>query len=438
MTELTAPTPYRRSGPGPTFAIGLNLCLLGIYTNFAVKVGGSFAPGVPVVAGAILLLPHMVSNKRSLLWLGWLFIFLTVSLVAGGSGAEFFGDRLPSWFQIVVALSCAHIILCAMNYPEKVRKILFIWLMFIVVGIILETVFSPLRDLSNEFRNVVFEGRFIYAGDARDLQDYGFVRPKLFTQEPSHVAKAFIVFGAGWYVLSSSRRRLGVLLICTVLVTVFLGSPFGLLVLPVAWLLSRMASKAHLFKLFAAGIPVVGLIAIALTQLFSARFEKILSGTDASFFSRFQGPYEVALGSLEQYPIFGVGIGAKEALQETVLTAYGLYFGSRSNQTWLSQNYLTILSNGFANSISFFGLAGAAVFFILLAQWMKGFGITAAVSLPVILLFFQLDGAFEGLRMWGSLAVILGCYLMASRCSPQRVETSTITSGAVETHPAVR
>ena len=408
MTAVATPSYYCRRKAGLSFIIGLNLCLAGIYTNFAVKVGGFWVPGVPVIAGAIFLVPHM--RIRNLFWLGWLMFFLTVSLVAGGSGAEFFDDRLTSWLQIIVALGCAHIMLCALDYPETVRKTLFLWMMFIVVGVILETTFSPIRDFSDAFRHLAFEGRFIYDDAGRDLQVYGFVRPKLFTQEPSHVSKAFVVFGAGWYVLSS-RRRLTLLLICSILATLFLGSPFVLLALPLAWFLERMASGRPVSSIVAAGLPVLGIFAIVLTKLFSTRLTLILSGNDISFFSRFQGPFEVALKTIGQYPIFGVGIGAKEALWGEMHIVYSPLFPS----SWLYDNYLTILSNGFANSLSFFGIMGAAIFYFLLAQWAKGFGIKALVSLPVILLLLQLDGAMEGLRMWGYIAVVLGCYAMARR-----------------------
>ena len=189
MTAVATPTYSRRREAGLSFVIGLNLYLAGIYTNFAVKVGGFWVPGVLVIAGAIF----MVRHTRNLFWLGWLMFFLTVSLVAGGSGAEMFGYRLTSWLQIIVALGCAHIMLCALDYPETVRKTLFLWMMFIIVGVILETTFSPIRDFSDAFRHLAFDGRFIYDDEVRDLQDYGFVRPKLFTQEPSHISKAFVV-----------------------------------------------------------------------------------------------------------------------------------------------------------------------------------------------------------------------------------------------------
>ena len=410
MTAFAAPTRLRRSEAGLSFVIGLNLCIAGLYTNFAVNIGGFWVPGIPILVGTIFLIPHL----RNLYWLGWLVLFLTVSLVAGGSGPEFFNYRLTSWLQLIAAIGCAHIILCAMDFPETIRKTLFLWMIFVVGGVFLETEFSAFRAMSDAFRYAVFEGRFIYDSEVRDLREYGFVRPKLFTQEPSHVAKAFVVFGAGWYVLAA-RWRLPLLLACTALVTLFLGSPIILLVLPLAWFLDRVASGRSVSGVVAAGLPVLGIIAIAIGQVFSTRLARILSGQDASFVVRYQGPYEVALKTIEQYPIFGIGIGAKEALWEQIHVVYSPFFRSEWGASWLYSNYLSILGNAFANSLAFFGIVGAVIFYLLIAQWANRFDIKALVSLPVVLLFFQLDGALEGLRMWASIALVLGCYALANR-----------------------
>jgi hypothetical protein len=420
MTDLVSRT-YNRQGKAKlSFVIGLNLCLAGIYTNFAVDIGGRSISGVLVLAGAMFLVKEMIPHRASLLWLGWLVLFLTVSLVAGGSGTDLFDKRLTSWLQIIVAIGCAHIILCAMDYPKTVRKVLFLWLVFIVVGMILETVFSPLRDLSDAFRHMVYAKELLYVDDARDLHIHGSVRPKLFTTEPSHVATAFVIFGAGWYVLSSFRWRLASLFLCMILAILFLGSPFVLLVLPLAWFLDRMASGRAVFGIIAASVPVLGIVAFALTR-YSTRFADILSGKDGSFFVRFQGPYEVALKSIEQYPIFGVGIGAKPALFGYMEVVYSSY--SSFEPSW-HDHRLYLLVNAFANSLSFFGIAGAAIFYFLVAQWAKGFGIRVLVSLSVTLLLFQLDGGLETLRMWGSIAVVLGCYAMARRSNAR--ETSEV------------
>jgi len=404
MTALAPPEAPGRGAPA-SFLIGLNLCLIGIYTNFAVQVGSTWVPGVPVALGALFLLPYLRNSS----WLWWLMFFLVASLVAGGSGMEFFRIRLDSWLQVTVAIACAHLILCAMQFPRAVQKTLFAWLVFIVVGVTLEKLFPPFREFSDTVRRIIFEGRWIYDNPGRDMRDYGFIRPKLFTQEPSHVAKSFVIFGTGWYVLSSFRRRFTLLLVCTAIVTLFLGSPIVLLVVPLAWFVNRVAAGRAISGIVVAGIPLLGVAAVLLTQVFSARFTGIRNGTDASFFSRYQGPYEVAIRTVAEYPVFGVGIGAKEALWKEIYAVYSFIY----ERSWLYRHYVEILSNAFANSFSFFGIVGALIFYFLIAKWMMDFGVSAKVSLPVVILFLQLDGSLEGLRMWGSIAVILGSYSMA-------------------------
>ncbi|MCV7343915.1 O-antigen ligase family protein [Mycolicibacterium rhodesiae] len=417
MTAVALPTARLRTDAGLGFVIGLNLCLAGIYANFAVSVGNYPYPGVAVLIGAAFLIPHMTPHARSLKWLGLIFTFLVLSFATGGREVNDSLGRMTSLLQIIAALGCAHILLCAMNYPKTVRRALFLWTMFIVVGVVLESTFPPFRDLSDAFRHAAFEGRFIYENDARDIQQYGFVRPKLFTREPAHVAMAFMTFAPGWYVLSPFRRRFVLLLICTFLVALFLGSPIVLLVPPLAWFLDRMLAQRAMSGVVAAGLPVLAIVGFTLTQVFSTRFANILSGKDGSFFVRFQGPYEVAIKTIEQFPILGVGVGHKEALYKEVQDVYTHYY--QFNTSWVYHNYLYALNNAFANSLSYFGLVGAVVFYFLVAKWAKGFGIGPWVSLPVILLLLQFDGALEAIKMWGSIAVVLSAYAMARTASPR-------------------
>jgi len=377
-------------------------------------------PGVLGLFGACLLIRNLRKLSAGLLLVG----FLTVSLIAGGSGSEMFDVRLPSYLQMVAAIACAHVLLCSVQYSSAIRRSLLIWLVFITVGVIAESALMPVKDLSEAFRQSVYSGRFLYANDVRDMVEYGTVRPKLFTQEPSHISKAFIVFGSGWYLLAPYRRRLIILLVCTVIVTYFLRSPFTLLGVPVALFLARMASGRKLSGVLVWSIPVAGFSAVAFTQIFAARFATIQSGQDFSFFTRYQGPYEVAVASIQQHPIFGVGIGAKEALWDEVQRVYSPFFGSMSA---LYKVYLDYFNNGLANSIMFFGVIGALAFFTLVAYWIKQFDIGPSVSLPIVGLFFLLDGALEGIRMWSSIALVLGCYALAAT-RQNTVDSAVITS----------
>jgi hypothetical protein len=167
---------------------------------------------------------------------------------------------------------------------------------------------------------------------------------------------------------------------------------------------------------------------VTFAEIFSTRWQSIMSSNDSSFFTRYQGPFAVARDALEQYPVFGVGIGAKEALWEFVRDSYSRNF---TDASYLYGVYLDYFNNALANSLMFFGLIGAAVFYYLIAYWARSFGVRAIVSLPVVLLFFMLDGALEGIRMWSSIALVMGCYLVAKqahdehRVSGQRPERAS-------------
>ncbi|RDH77712.1 hypothetical protein DVS77_15215 [Mycolicibacterium moriokaense] len=162
-------------------------------------------------------------------------------------------------------------------------------------------------------------------------------------------------------------------------------------------------------------IPLMGAAVVAATGVFSTRLASILSGEDFSFYARYPGPFIVAQLTVDQYPIFGVGVGAKEALWEQMQTAFARFYPSLNT---LYDEYLGYFNNALANSVMFFGIVGAVAFYYLIAQWAKGFGVGTAVALSVVLLFFMLDGALEGIRMWSSIAIVWGCFMLASGANP--------------------
>ncbi len=140
-----------------------------------------------------------------------------------------------------------------------------------------------------------------------------------------------------------------------------------------------MLARRAMSGIVAAGLPVLAIVGFTLTQVFSTRFANILSGKDGSFFCSLPGTLRVAIKTIEQFPIFGVGVGHKEALYKEVQDVYTHYY--QFNTSWVYHNYLYALNNAFANSLSyFFGLIGAVVFLFLgcamgqgIRNWTVGF-----------------------------------------------------------------
>jgi hypothetical protein len=149
--------------------------------------------------------------------------------------------------------------------------------------------------LSDAFRHSVFDPRGIYDAERRDLAFAGMVRPKLFTEEPSFLALSFVLAAYMWFMISERRARvfglfalLGAGLFLIRSPVVILGVAAGVLG---EWARRSGASSRDSRSPVGPSRrgPVVvmvvvagGLIAIALTTVFSNRLRVFSSGGDLS------------------------------------------------------------------------------------------------------------------------------------------------------------
>jgi hypothetical protein len=406
--------------------LALNLYFFGVYTN--ISFGITPAVAVPNIFGIIatvimIILGATRDDRTPIAPLLTLIGFLAVSTLVANSGLEYLSIRIPSFVQMTAALVSFFI---AVNFmlqfsASTLRRVFLGWLIFLVVGCVVE-VYTPVRGLSDEFRRLAYSDRFLYGGLDRDISLYGRSRPKLFTQEPSHVAKAFVAFSVAWHCLSVSKSRTFVVFVLTAVTAATLRSPFVLLAIPLTLTcihIRRMSTSVEppfvqtrrrvspvpvMLPVLATVMAGVGSIA------FARRWESLASGSDFSFFSRFVGPFLVARETLSDYPLFGVGLGAKEFL----FPYFNVVFAEFGSSRYLFDIYLVTLGNGLANSLTFFGIVGAVLFYVLLTRLFRVFGPSMGfVGTLIALCFFNMDGAIEGIRMWGYIAIVVGANVMA-------------------------
>jgi len=416
--------PVHRSERRYVSLLLVNLFIFGVYTNIFFSItAGIFVPGAWVLISAALMLLHRPEclQKAPIPYLAALLLFALFSTLAGNTGSAYLTERLLTFLIISTALGSTYIAICylATLEPQLLQRILGGWLVFLTVGCALE-VLTPLSALSDGFRQIAYSDRWIYQTNLRDVLTYGAVRPKLFTQEPSHVSKAFMVIGAAWFVLTTNRHRVMWLALCTLILVIFLRSPFVLLALPAAALLEwstriapRLSTNARFtaYVLMLPAIPLaIALLAAAVALIFQSRVELILAGNDFSFFARTIAPFELVGQVWQKYPLFGTGLGAKEALWEE----FKIVFGRSTGEGYLYSVYLSHFNNGIANILIYFGLAGSAVFALLTFAYFRSFGRWAAMPMCILtLVLFMLDGGFEGTRMWGYITILLVATLLA-------------------------
>jgi len=281
-----------------------------------------------------------------------------------------------------------------------------------LVLLVLEA-YTPFKLLSDKFREVFYAGRFIYSSELRDIQFHGGkVRPCLFSQEPSHVAKFFSALVVVWFCTNQARHRYLGAIIFFALGFYLIASP-SLLIIPIiiggVMILKKEQSTAVSF--IKVVFIVLGLIVCVIGSpllLKYPRFAAIINDEDASAIIRLKAPYHIAYEVINDYPYFGVGIGGKENAKDILLSVYSQY------QVIKMERFYKVQGAGWGNSFSeipiFYGIIGGvcffAVLFVLSGYLLPGY---RHIAFMVFCVVFNLDAGIVSFAPWSySVFIIVG------------------------------
>jgi hypothetical protein len=352
-------------------------------------------PSFPTVALAPLLILTVWQNisKADEVFLPKIGFVLLLS-IAFSPGYEYVGEKFLGLIQCV-------------------RALLLIWCL-VIVGSILE-VLDVIRDVSDSFREWAFRGSpfTIYDADYRDISLVGWPRPKLFSVEPSHVTKFFIVAVNSWLLVRVTWIKSAVVAGATLLMLIIMGSPMIIISAGItiaillydrqtsrrvrAWMVLTSLLAAVLFGIYY-GESNYSKIAGRLTTInLSAPKSNQSIGSEEA---RIIAPYATLANTWLRWPLFGVGISGKEVLIESE-------DASRDNYTVLGNNALAEIG-------IYLGVIGGTWFIYLFLVQAHQTGVRRLGLLVVIgALFSQLMGGVESFRYWGFISILWGALAVA-------------------------
>ncbi|EKE74335.1 hypothetical protein [Celeribacter baekdonensis] len=292
----------------------LTMSLFGLYT--LAPLGIPF--GVYLLPGLVSLVLYLKSQKLFFWLLSFcgvlLALFIFNVLLRGGAteiGPQFVSLTL---FFLTVSASTGFLLL-VLNFPprtiHKWSKLL-IWL--ILVGLFLERV-GPLKPVSDFVRGLLYSSELVYGNDLRDMTNYGFIRPKLFASEPSHVAKFFGMLLVVAVTTSTENFNKSLILIWSVAFVVLEPSVtaapgIAVTVSLLVFQRQRLRTNGLLLKTVAVSGIGAGLFVVALQMITRLGFD----GTpiEASAYIRIVEPAFMAVKSLAERPFLGFGVGVEE------------------------------------------------------------------------------------------------------------------------------
>ncbi|MBB5284241.1 hypothetical protein HNQ92_002384 [Rhabdobacter roseus] len=370
----------------------------------------------------LLILPLIFIFIKNTFELDDIILFISFALLISFSliiNKIYLYGPISSLFKAIQFLVAILMGICVKKYIElipkpKLKKILWISLFSILIGCTLERI-GIIRPLTLAYKYFVYSGTRYGNNsnyDFRDLNISGFIRPILFTSEPSLVAVGFYVFSTSLSLLEDNKRTLLYILFACLIFITLSGSPIGFFSL-VSWLgiwVRNTKGKILHLSLILFFLPILLLILFQIpffydiyAKIINRIFNEIASeGT--SVYARIYFPYFILIPFIfKNYPLFGIGFGGREKFISLI---YGQ--GVTSNDVNLD---FTEGANAFARIFAYLGIIGAMLFLYILHRYIK-----SNSKSDVVLFFFlwfllsQTLGTFETPRYWCFTFIILACF----------------------------
>lgn len=352
---------------------------LGLHTGISLAPGGNmiwpFALcGVAAMAISILYFRQATSRAASgFVFFGAIVCLLIAIAMASGDGAL---QRVASSVLLVYSVWIGYAAFVGLNAMglRKTSRMFMMLLLVLIVGSLLE-LYGGVKPLSDAFRRSTNSWRWIYDSDVRDLSSYGGLRPNFFASEPS-VLGIIAGYSLLFWFLSASHfrsRRLALAMVLSAFTFLVIRSP-TMLVCTAAVVIFYLSEWPAGYKVSRARCTAFGigaLIAIVLVpSIIAANTEY---GQTGSFLMRTLGPAIVAKTVLQDFPLFGVGLGGREVLMKEIISGYSSS-GAFAQFPYLLQGAATgtmstnhLITNQFWEFWIYFGLVGGAL--IIFALW---------------------------------------------------------------------
>jgi hypothetical protein len=393
---------------------------------------------VPLVSGGRLLVPSfptvalipllVLAARRNISVGDFVFMFnvgvLLVASIALSPGHIYANEKILGLIQCFMAIAVALLVvrlMQQMRFEVLERTLCVIWLL-VVIGSILEVV-GILTAPSDAFRQWAYSGTYtLYDAVSRDINMVGWLRPKVFSVEPSHVTKFFVAAINSWLLVRVTWNKVWVTLMATLLMLMIMGSPMLLISASITFAVvlwnrnTRIGTK-------------VGMLATALVvavlfgtyydgSRYSVIADRVLTIGDSTVSDaddlgseekRVVYPYVALMDTWSRWPFFGVGIGGKEVVFENS------EFSFRDPESALGNNVLAEMG-------IYLGMVGALWFIFVLAHGAARTGVERLGLLAVmIVLFSQLMGGVISFRYWGYIALIWGALAFADSLEARRL-----------------
>lgn len=398
----------------------LVLFILAFYIDVPLMSGGRML--VPSFAAFTLVPILFLAVRKEITSTDQLFmckvIFVLLLSIVLSPGYKYLVQKGFSLAQFCVALAALVITVRLMKQlrPEVLERTLLIVWVSLIVGSVLE-ILGVLRGASDAFRVWAFsDAREVYASNLRDIGYVGWIRPKLFSTEPSYLAQIFIVTVNSWLLVRATAVKAVVAIVATGIMFVIMGSPTIVVSAVITMVIvvwnNRASVRARVVMLFASllvGISFVAMYGGSAFSTMESRLGQIGNlGSSGQLEMRSENiravmPWITLARTWSRWPVFGVGFGGKDVAFDESGMSKARYSYRQSMGSNVAAEVGTCL-----------GVIGSIWFVWLLVRQSIHTGTSRPGLLMVLIfLFSMLTGGLETIRYWGHIALFWGALAVA-------------------------
>jgi hypothetical protein len=395
-----------------TTSIFIFLIIVLLYLDIPLFVGSFMLPsftGIIFLLFFSVLYPPQVHQIKCFLALEGLFLGYLAFGVAGYDIASFISSQ-----QLVVGVMLfSYLIIYTRRISDNTfSNVLAFTIIFIAFLSQLE-LYTVFREVSDSFRYWAYgDTSYFYENDNRDLALIGNIRPKVFAPEPSThtILLGYLLVCYKLIIVKSAKTVEALMLILCTLVYFSTQSPTLLLsitivvFLNVNWLKNLPLKIIGLLLLTIILLLVFFLLLEGLGSIQLGAFSRLSKFGDLAVVSsenvRLYYPLLTLADSIKHYPLFGIGVGNKEALVpiSSILTG--------TNHSNLLNENMLLGSFAIPRIFIYFGFLGGATFLLIIYKTIVNLNAWQflKLSVPVLVLVLSL-GTFEGVYFWFVLAI---------------------------------
>lgn len=285
-------------------------------------------PMVSAMPGLLFMLlqPRILSPKL----LG--FVTLPVCVVAlfclfSPSITTMLMNRLNSLAQVGYSMLLAYVACWTLMRigRKRLQKFLAILIPVYLGLLALEVLLPALQDLVRDFQDAVYPTNQDLAMLINRETAMGGYRPKFFTSETSFVSISLLIMITAQLWTGRAARRYWLAVIYTVGGFVIVRSPTIILLVPIIFTTAITDPLYARYRALVGIVVSVGLlfagtmIMVVSGDIVMSRLEGARSGQDFSITFRTYGSIAVAVDVLKKYPLFGVGPGGLDLVENEII-----------------------------------------------------------------------------------------------------------------------